>query len=88
MRMYRICLFFITAWICWGFTNAANSLFELNADDLEGREISLSRFESAKVIIVVNVASNCAHAYTHYNELVEIYDRLKDKGLEILAFPR
>ncbi len=35
----------------------------------------------------MNVASNCGYTYTNYRELIDMYDRLHHRGLEILAFP-
>jgi glutathione peroxidase len=52
-----------------------------------GKSIPLSTYKSAKVILVVNVASNCGYTYTNYRELNDLYDRYKHRGLEILAFP-
>ena len=40
-----------------------------------------------KVVLVVNVASLCGLTDSNYKQLAEIYDRLHDSGLEILAFP-
>ena len=36
---------------------------------------------------LVNVASKCAHTFSNYRQLREMYDNLHDRGLEILAFP-
>ncbi len=35
----------------------------------------------------MNTASNCGYTYTNYRELGDLYERLHDRGLEILAFP-
>ncbi len=40
-----------------------------------------------KTLFPVNVASNCGYTYTNYRELIDMYDRLHHRGLEILAFP-
>ena len=47
----------------------------------------MTKYNSAKVLIIVNVASNCGYTYTNYRELVDIYDKYHSQGLEILAFP-
>lgn len=39
-----------------------------------------------KVVLVVNVASNCGFT-PQYTELEELYKKHKDEGLEILGFP-
>jgi len=40
-----------------------------------------------KVLLIVNVASQCGLTTSNYNELNEVYTKYKDQGLEILAFP-
>lgn len=65
----------------------AQSLFDFSTKDLEGKIVSLRTYESAKAILVVNVASQCGYTRGHYKELKDMYNRLKPKGLEILAFP-
>jgi glutathione peroxidase len=66
---------------------AQQSIFEFSVQDSEGEEIALSTYSDKKVIIIVNVASNCGYTYSNYRGLVDLYDKYKDKGLEILAFP-
>ena len=66
---------------------ALEPFFDFSANDLNGQLIPLSTYKDNKVILVVNVASNCGYTHTNYNELQALYDRLHDKGLEILAFP-
>lgn len=68
-------------------TAVANNLFDFKVYDASDELISLSKYANAKAILVVNVASNCGFTYTNYLELTEMYNRLHDKGLEILAFP-
>jgi len=41
---------------------------------------------SGKVLLIVNVASRCGFT-SQYRELQDLYAELKDRGLEILAFP-
>lgn len=38
-------------------------------------------------MIIVNVASECGLTNTNYNELRELMEHYKDKGLAIAAFP-
>lgn len=37
--------------------------------------------------MIVNVASQCGMANSNYTELSQLYEKYKQKGLEILAFP-
>ena len=57
--------------------------FVLNDNNLN--EVDLSVYDG-KVILVVNVASECGLTY-HYEGLQELYSKFSSKGLEILAFP-
>ena len=40
-----------------------------------------------KVLLVVNVASNCGFTASNYKDLVELHKRYEGKDFEILAFP-
>ena len=53
--------------------------------DIKGQDVPLAAFRG-RVLLVVNVASKCGLT-PQYEGLQELYDRYKDKGLEILAFP-
>ncbi|MEI4850456.1 hypothetical protein Q8G46_27740, partial [Klebsiella pneumoniae] len=40
-----------------------------------------------KFLLIVNVASQCGLTNSNYSELAKLYEKYKDQGLEILAFP-
>jgi glutathione peroxidase len=40
-----------------------------------------------KVTIIVNVASQCGYTESHYRGLVNLWSKVKDESVEILAFP-
>ena len=63
------------------------SLYDFVVPDTFGKPVALSKYRSAKAIIVVNIASRCETTALNLRELVELYDEFHDKGLEILAFP-
>lgn len=63
------------------------SFFSLEALDLEGNLVKMSKFQDKKAIIVVNVASKWGVANKNYKDLVKLYDKYSSKGLEVLAFP-
>ena len=63
------------------------TLYEFSVQDAANNEVSLSKFEAAKVVIVVNVASNCGYTYTNYRELAVLHEKYGPQGLEIIAFP-
>ena len=51
----------------------------------DGQEKALSEYKG-KVLLVVNVASKCGYT-KQYEGLQLIYEKYKDRGFEILAFP-
>ncbi|CAA2950599.1 probable phospholipid hydroperoxide glutathione peroxidase [Olea europaea subsp. europaea] len=62
------------------------SVHEFTVKDAKGDDVDLSIYKG-KVLLIVNVASMCGLANSNYTELSEIYQKHKDQGLEILAFP-
>ncbi|XP_021895356.1 probable glutathione peroxidase 8 isoform X1 [Carica papaya] len=54
--------------------------------DAKGNYVQLSTYRG-KVLLVVNVASKCGMTNSNYSELNQLYEKYKDQGLEILAFP-
>jgi glutathione peroxidase len=62
-----------------------NSIYNITVKDNKGKEVSLSEY-MGKVLLIVNTASKCGFT-PQYNGLQEIYEKYKDKGFEILAFP-
>jgi len=70
-----------------GIAMCQESLYDFSVENSAGEMVPLSTYSSKKVVIVVNVASNCGYTYTNYHGLVELYERYKEHGLEILAFP-
>ena len=61
------------------------SVLDFKARSLSGEEIDLSRYKG-KVLVIVNTASKCGFT-NQYAGLEELYEKYKDKGLEILGFP-
>lgn len=57
-----------------------------SAKDINGEEVSFERY-AGKVVLVVNVASACGFTHANYVGLQALYDKYRDYGLEILAFP-
>ncbi|KAI7988599.1 putative phospholipid hydroperoxide glutathione peroxidase [Camellia lanceoleosa] len=62
------------------------SVHELTVKDVKGNDVDLSMYKG-KVLLIVNVASQCGLTNSNYTELSKLYEQYKDKGLEILAFP-
>ena len=40
-----------------------------------------------KCVLIVNVASQCGHTSKHYQQLTELYNKYKDRGFSVFAFP-
>jgi glutathione peroxidase len=53
---------------------------------IDGKEVNLAEKYKGKVLVVVNVASQCGLT-PQYKQLEEVYTKYKDKGLLILGFP-
>ncbi|KAF2313290.1 hypothetical protein GH714_010159 [Hevea brasiliensis] len=64
----------------------APSTTPLSIEDANGNDVDLSIFKG-KVLLIVNVASKCGMTNSNYTELNQLYEKYKDQGLEILAFP-
>ncbi|WOL14335.1 hypothetical protein Cni_G23115 [Canna indica] len=62
------------------------SIYDITVKDIRRNDVSMSSFRG-KVLLIVNVASNCGFTNTNYNEMNVLYEKYKDKGFEILAFP-
>ncbi|AOH53784.1 glutathione peroxidase [Peribacillus muralis] len=60
-------------------------IYDFSAERINGKEVSLEQYKG-QVLIVVNTASECGFT-PQYEDLQKLYDRYKDKGLNILGFP-
>src|SRR5262249_31088127 len=61
------------------------NIYDFTARTIDGEECSLRDFQG-KVLLVVNVASQCGLT-PHYAGLEELYRNFKDQGLVVLGFP-
>ena len=61
------------------------SLYHINVKTILGEEQALSRYDG-KVLLIINVASQCGFT-DQYLGLQKLYERYKDQGFCILAFP-
>lgn len=61
------------------------TIYDINVLTKKGEEVSLKQYEG-KVLLIVNTASRCGFT-PQYKELEAMYERLYEKGFEILDFP-
>lgn len=64
----------------------ATSIYDFTVNTINGEPVSLEKYKGY-VLLIVNVASKCGLASTNYDQLVELDEKYRDKGLRILAFP-
>ncbi|KAL3652744.1 Glutathione peroxidase 2 [Castilleja foliolosa] len=66
--------------------SSPKSIYDFTVKDIHGNDVPLSNYRG-KVLLVVNVASKCGLTSSNYKELNILYEKYKDQGFEILAFP-
>jgi len=62
------------------------SIYQFTVKDADEKEVSMEKYKG-KVVIIVNVASQCGFTDSNYKQLKELLDVYKEKGLEVAAFP-
>ncbi|VDM77412.1 unnamed protein product [Strongylus vulgaris] len=63
-----------------------HSIYQFKVKDADGKDVSLEKYKG-KVVVIVNVASQCGYTNSNYTQLKEILDKYHSKGLEVAAFP-
>ena len=60
-------------------------IYDYKVRDIRGQEVSMEEYKG-KVLLIVNTASKCGFT-KQYAGLQALYEKYKERGLEILAFP-
>jgi glutathione peroxidase len=63
----------------------ANSVLDFKVKDIDGKMVDLSHYKG-DVLLIVNTASKCGYT-PQYEGLETIYEKYKDRGFKVLAFP-
>ena len=66
-------------------TKKPTSVLDFHVKDIDGKDVDLSKYKG-KVLLIVNTASQCGNT-PQYKDLQSIYEKYKDQGFEVLAFP-
>jgi glutathione peroxidase len=61
------------------------SVLDFHVKDIDGKDVDLARYKGT-VLLIVNTASQCGFT-PQYKDMEAIYEKYKDQGLEVLAFP-
>ena len=61
------------------------TIYDFKVRSAKGEEVSMADYKG-KVLLIVNTATGCGFT-PQYEGLQKLYDKYKDKGLEILDFP-
>ena len=61
------------------------SVYDFKVKTIDGKEASLAAYKG-KALLIVNTASRCGYT-PQYAGLEALYEKYKDKGLVVLAFP-
>jgi glutathione peroxidase len=61
------------------------SVLDFPVKDIDGKGVNLAKFKG-EVLLIVNTASRCGYT-PQYEGLQATYEKYKDRGLEVLAFP-
>jgi len=63
----------------------AMSVYDFKVKTIDGKDASLAQYKG-KALLIVNTASQCGYT-PQYAGLEALYEKYKDKGLVVLAFP-
>lgn len=62
------------------------SVYDFTVTTIDGKKVKLEQYQG-DVLLIVNVASQCGLTDRNYKYLEPMYEKYKDRGFRILAFP-
>ena len=65
---------------------AKANVYGFSVTDIDGQTVSMEKYKD-KLLLIVNVASQCGYTDSNYKSLEAMYSKYKDVGFEIAAFP-
>jgi len=83
--MMRFSIIIIMAFFMFSYQSVSKSIYDFVVKDINGQEFHFSSLKG-KRFMIVNVASKC-HYTPQYKDLEALYQKYKDTGFEIVAFP-
>ena len=83
--MFKLLCILLTTYTLNAGAPMQKQFYDFEAKNIRGKIISMSQYKE-KVILVVNVASECGFT-PQYEGLEKLYETYKEQGFEILAFP-
>ncbi|KAF2536385.1 hypothetical protein F2Q68_00020949 [Brassica cretica] len=66
-------------------SSSPKSVHDFTVKDAKGNEVDLSIYKG-KVLLIVNVASQCGLTNSNYTELAQLYHKYKDHGILFFVF--
>ncbi|MGE5608792.1 MAG: glutathione peroxidase [Bacillota bacterium] len=93
MREFTLLALVTSLWVSAGSHAAAEageqkqpaSVLDFTVKDIDGQSVDLAKYKG-QVLLIVNTASKCGYT-PQYEDLQKVYEKYRDKGLAILAFP-
>uniref|UniRef100_A0A915NTP5 Glutathione peroxidase n=2 Tax=Meloidogyne TaxID=189290 RepID=A0A915NTP5_9BILA len=66
---------------------ATNTIYNFVAKDIDEKDVKMGDVYKGRVVLIVNVASECGFTKTNYPQMKVLLEKYKDKGLSVACFP-